>query len=75
MNFAEDTKEGYTKIHKRNNIGGFEMQGNYNNSSTLQYIIEGRFYVRLDGRNVKADELWSFADQHNFNALTEEQKL
>lgn len=72
MNFAEDAEEGYTKIHKRNNIEVFEMQGNYNNSSTLQYIIEDRFYVRLDGTNVKADELWSFADQLNFKALSHE---
>lgn len=72
MNFAEDTEEGYTKIHKRNNIDVFEMQGNYNNSSTLQYIIEDRFYVRLDGSNVKADELWSFADQLNFKTLIHE---
>lgn len=72
MNYAEDTDEGYTKIHKRNNIEVFEMQGNYNNSSTLQYVYEDRFYVRLEGSNVTADELWSFADQLNFKALTED---
>ncbi|RXJ50651.1 hypothetical protein [Gelidibacter gilvus] len=72
MNFAEDSESGYTKIHKRNNIDVFEMQGNYNNSSTLQYVYEDRFYVRLDGSNVKADELWSFADQLNFKTLTQE---
>lgn len=72
MDFAEDSESGYTKIHKRNNIDVFEMQGNYNNSSTLQYIIEDRFYVRLDGSNVKAGELWSFADQLDFKTLTQE---
>lgn len=72
MNFSEDSESGYTKIHKRNNIDVFEMQGNYNNSSTLQYVYEDRFYVRLDGSNVKADELWSFADQLNFRTLTQE---
>lgn len=72
MNFAEDSESGYTKIHKRNNIVVFEMQGNYNNSSTLQYVYEDRFYVRLDGSNVKAGELWSFADQLDFKTLTQE---
>lgn len=69
MNFAEDTEDGYTKVHKRNNIEVFEMQGNYNNSSTLQYVINNQFYVRLDGTNLKAEELWKFADQLNTKAL------
>ncbi len=70
MNFAEDTEDGYTKVHKRNNIDVFEMQGNYNNSSTLEYVINNQFYVRMDGSNLKAEELWQFAAQLNDKALT-----
>ncbi len=72
MNFAEDTEAGYTKVHKRNAIDVFERQSNYNNASTLEYIINQQFYIRLRGSNVKADELWSFADQLNFKTLTQE---
>ena len=69
MKFAEDTEDGYTKVHKRNNIDVFEMQGNYNNSSSLEYIINNQFYVRMNGSNVKADELWKFAEQLDFKTL------
>lgn len=69
MNFAEDTESGYTKVHKRKNIEVFEMQDNYSNSSTLQYIINNQFYVRLNGSSVKAEELWQFADQLDFESL------
>lgn len=70
MNFAEDTKEGYTKVYKRNNIEVFEMQSNYNNASSLEYIVNLQFYVRLDGSNVNAEELRQFADQLDFKSLT-----
>ena len=70
MNFAEDSEDGYTKVHKRNNVEVFEMQGNYNNSSTLQYVFNNQFYVRLDGSNLNAEELWQFANQLNDKALT-----
>lgn len=70
MNFAEDTESGYTKVHKRNNIEVFERQSNYNNSSSLEYVINNQFYVRLDGTNLKAEELWQFAEQLNDKALT-----
>ena len=69
MNFSENTESGYTKVHKRNNTEVFEMQGDYNNSSTLQYIINNQFYIRLKGSNVKAEELWQFADQLDFKSL------
>ena len=71
MNFAEDTEEGYTKVHKRNAIEVFEMQSNYNNASTLEYVVNQQFYVRLKGSNVKAEELWQFADQLDFKSLSE----
>lgn len=70
MNFAEDTEDGYTKVHKRNNIEVFEMQGNYNNSSSLEYVFNNQFYVRMDGSNLKAEELWQFAAQLNDKILT-----
>ena len=70
MNFAEDTEAGYTKVHKRNAIDVFERQSNYNNASTLEYVINQQFYVRLKGSNVKAEELWQFADQLDFDSLT-----
>lgn len=69
MNFAEDTEEGYTKVYKRNNIEVFEMQSNYNNGSSLEYIVNMQFYVRMDGSNVNAEELWQFADQLDFKSL------
>ena len=69
MNFAEDSEDGYTKVHKRNNVEVFEMQGNYNNSSTLQYVFNNQFYVRLDGSNLNAEELWQFANELNNKAL------
>ncbi|MDD2986042.1 hypothetical protein [Flavobacterium sp.] len=71
MKFAEDTESGYTKVHKRNNVEVFEMQGDYNNSCSLEYIINNQFYVRLDGNNLKAAELWQFADELNFKELTQ----
>jgi len=69
LKFAEDTDDGYTKVYQKNNIEVFEMQSDYNNTSTLEFILDQRFYVRLDGTNLKAKELWQFADQLNFKKL------
>lgn len=47
----------------------FEMQSNYNNAVTIEFIINQRFYVRANGTNLKADEIWEFIDQLNFNEI------
>lgn len=69
MNFSENSESGYTKVHKRNGIDVFEMQGDYNNSSTVEFIVNQRFYVKADGTGMKADEVWQLIEQLNFNTL------
>lgn len=69
MNFAEDTEDGYTKVYNRKGVDVFEMQGNYDNSATLEFIVNQRFYVRVRGTNLKAAEVWQLVDQLDFNTL------
>lgn len=69
MNFAENTESGYTKVHNRKGLDVFEMQSNYNNSATLEFIVNQQFYVRVRGTNLKATEVWQFIDQLDFNKL------
>lgn len=69
MNFAENTESGYTKVFNRKGVDVFEMQSNYNNAVTIEFIINQRFYVRANGTNLKADEIWEFIDQLNFNEI------
>ena len=69
MNFAENTESGYTKVYNRKGVDVFEMQSNYNNAVTVEFIINQRFYVRANGTNLKADEIWEFIDQLNFNEI------
>ena len=69
MNFAENTESGYTKGFNRKGVDVFEMQSNYNNAVTIEFIINQRFYVRANGTNLKADEIWEFIDQLNFNEI------
>ena len=67
--YAEDTESGHTKAYTRKNVKVFERQSLYNNTCSLDYLINNRFYVKLDGSNMKVEELWQFADQLNFNQL------
>lgn len=69
MNFVENTESGYTKVHNRKGLDVFEMQSNYNNSATLEFIVNQKFYVRVRGTNLKAAEVWQFIDQLDFNKL------
>lgn len=69
MNFAENTEDGYTKVYNRKGVDVFEMQSNYNNSATLEFIVNQRFYVRVRGTNLKATEVGQFIDQLDFNQL------
>lgn len=69
MNFAENTESGYTKVFNRKGVDVFEMPSNYNNAVTVEFIINQRFYVRANGTNLKADEIWEFIDQLNFNEI------
>ena len=69
MNFAENTEDGYTKVYNRKGVDVFEMQGNYNNSATIEFIVNQRFYIRVNGTNLKATEVGQFIDQLDFNKL------
>lgn len=69
MNFAENTESGYTKVYNRKGVDVFEMQSNYNNAVSIEFIINQRFYVRANGTNLKAEEIWEFIDQLNFNEI------
>jgi len=69
MNFAEDTEDGYTKVYNRNGMDVFEMQSNYKNSATIEFIVNQRFYVRVRGTNLKAAEVWQILDQLDFNQI------
>lgn len=69
MNFAEDTEDGYTKVYNRKGVDVFEMQGNYNNSAKIEFIVDQRFYIRVRGTNLKAAEVWQLVDQLDFNTL------
>ena len=69
MNFAENSESGYTKVHNRKGVDVFEMQSDYKNSATLEFIVNQRFYIRARGTNLKADEVWEFIDQLDFNKI------
>lgn len=69
MNFAENTESGYTKVYNRKGVDVFEMQSDYKNSATIEFIVNQRFYIRVKGANLKAEEVWQFIEQLDFNKL------
>lgn len=66
----EETEHGYKRTTEKNGYKVYEEQDDQRNTSGLELIEGKRFYVKLKGKNMTADDLWSVIEHLNLNALS-----
>lgn len=54
----EESEHGYKETVKKNGYDGYEEQNNTDKTAKIEFIKDDRFYVKLNGKNTTADELW-----------------
>lgn len=69
LGIEEETEDSYNKVVERKGLKAMEEQDDRRKKSSLQFVTNNRFYVKLEGKNISADELWKIADKLNTEQL------
>lgn len=69
--FEEETETGYKRVVERKGMKAMEEQNNKYKSSSLEYIENDRFHIKLKGKNISADELWEIAEKLHTDKLNQ----
>lgn len=67
----EETEDSYKKVVERNGLKAMEEQNDKYKSSSLQFVRNNRFRIKLIGKNVSAGELWRIAEKLNTDKLSQ----
>jgi hypothetical protein len=69
LGIEEETENSYKKVVERKGLKALEEQNDGAKKSSLEFIKNDRFYVKLEGKNVSAEELWNIADKLKIDRL------
>ena len=69
LGIEEETEDSYKRVVESKGFKAMEEQNNRSKNSSLQFVTDDRFYVKLEGKNLSADELWKIADKLNTDRL------
>ena len=67
----EETEESYKKIVERKGLKAMEEQNDKYKKSSLQFVRNNRFHIKLEGKNITVDELWKMAEKLNTEKLNQ----
>ncbi|MEO9022130.1 MAG: hypothetical protein ABI290_08365 [Ginsengibacter sp.] len=71
LGIEEETEDSYKKVVEKKGLKAMEEQNDRRKNSSLQFVTNDRFYVKLEGKNVSAEELWKIAEKLNTNKLSQ----
>lgn len=69
LGIEEETEESYKKVVERKGLKAIEEQNDRRKNSSLQFVTNDRFYVKLEGKNVTAEKLWAIVEKLNTDQL------
>lgn len=66
----EESNSGYKRVLKKNGYHAYEEQNDQRTTALIEFIHDDRFYVKLEGEKMTADELWDISKELPFKALS-----
>ena len=72
--FSRESTAGYNKGIKIGDIPGREEYSYINKQGSLNLLVDSRFLIRIDGRNIEDDELrqwWQLIDRQSLRKIAE----
>lgn len=71
--FSQESTEGYNKGIKIDDIPGREEYTYSSKKGSLNLLVDGRFFVQIDGKNIEEQELrewWQLIDQKSLGKIS-----